>query len=58
MGNGLIPQAFSGRGVAPLPLFGTDVITAAVVEAQGFNATQSRRSWRVKDLQHQFVRQK
>ena len=58
VGNGLIPQAFSGRGVAPLPLFGADVFTAAVVEAQGFNTTQARRSRRVKDLQHQLVRQK
>jgi hypothetical protein len=58
MGNGLIAQALSGRGVSPLPLFGADLISAAVVPAQGFNPTQSRRSRRMKDLQHQLVRQK
>ena len=58
MGNGQIAQALSGRGVAPLPLFGADLISAAVVIAQGFNPTQSRRSRRMKDLQHQLVCQK
>jgi hypothetical protein len=34
MGDGLIPQAFSRGGIAPLPLFGADGVIAAAVAAE------------------------
>ena len=55
LGDGLIPQALSRRGVASLPLLSTDGFAAAAIAAQGFDPAQPRWTRGMQDLQHQFI---
>ena len=56
--DGSIPQRLAGRGVAGLPLFGTDADVATPVKAERFDPAQPWWTGGMQDLQHELIGEK